>query len=75
MNQKSRWDPIKDPNIVEQREDGWIFWRETWADFYGPWSTKEECVRMLELYLAHLDTEHYLEWKKSEVEPTEEWDY
>jgi len=43
------------PNCIEQREDGWIFWNEVWSDFYGPYPTKEECMKKLELYLSHLE--------------------
>ena len=34
-------DPVEYVN-KDNRESGWYFWNEVWADSYGPYNTEEE---------------------------------
>lgn len=31
-----------DGEVVEEAEDGWYFWDETWTGCFGPFPTREE---------------------------------
>lgn len=46
--------PIYDvgmPNNPAPIEDaGWYFWDETWANYHGPFATREECSESLDRY-------------------------
>lgn len=42
---------------VEQRDDGtWGFWARVWVDWRGPYKTREDAQKALDLYCAGLDS-------------------
>lgn len=43
--------PRKEYDPIEQREDGWYFWEETWAHDQGPFPTRAECEAALNEYV------------------------
>ena len=48
----NKWNP--DP--IEQLEDGtWIFWDETWSNWYGPFQTEEIARDNLKAYANNLE--------------------
>ena len=44
-------DPVEYVN-KDNRESGWYFWNEVWADSYGPYNTEEEARENLNRYCA-----------------------
>jgi len=40
---------------IHEENGKWYFWDETEADRYGPYNTKEECEKMLDLYCEDLN--------------------
>lgn len=36
------------------KDTTWYFWDETWADACGPYESRDEAVKALELYVKHL---------------------
>lgn len=45
---------IYDSQFAPGEPEGWYFWTETWADYVGPYSTKEQAEQMLREYVLSL---------------------
>lgn len=44
---------IQDADIAflnDEEPEGWYFWTETWADFFGPYPSEETAKSELRLY-------------------------